>query len=88
MKNKIEKEVLKETEDCGGCLYMNECSYDREEREKTRHCDKRIIKLTQQKTAQAIFDDMLKKSIVCNDKLCNAPCCISFQNLKKKHGVK
>ena len=32
-----------------------------------------------------VLEDILKEKIVCNDKKCDAPCCISFRKLKKKH---
>lgn len=32
-----------------------------------------------------IFDDIVKEKIVCDDKKCTAPCCVSYRKLKERH---
>ena len=37
------------------------------------------------KAKKEVFDDIVKEKIVCNKSKCDAPCCISLRELKKRH---
>ncbi len=75
MKNKIEKEVLKEFKDE---WLKKECMKDL----------KKIIKLTQKLKAQEVFDDFDKIEVNAIKIGCFGINIKDFRKLKKKHGVK